>query len=102
MAGKGASAQPVRELVPGVFREALEAEDQRVSRHPQGLCGHELADGPCFRIQAHAGAAWARARLLLRVCDSPGLRANMSSPLSPPQPYTPPPPNSFLKRRCCS
>ena len=56
MAGEGAGAQPVRELVPGVFREALAAEDQRVPRHPQGVRGDELADGPRFRVQAYAGA----------------------------------------------
>ena len=48
MAGEGAGAQPVRELVPGVFREALAAQDQRVPRHPQGVRGNELADSPRF------------------------------------------------------
>lgn len=46
MAGEGARAQPVREPVSGVLREAVAAQDKRVPRDKEDVCGHELADGP--------------------------------------------------------
>lgn len=58
MARKGAGTQPIRESVPGLLREAMAAQDQRLPGHPQGVRGHELADGSRFRVQAHAGTTF--------------------------------------------
>ena len=55
MGGQGDGAQLVREPVRRMLRETVETENQLVPRHPQGVHGHELADGPRFRVQAHAG-----------------------------------------------